>query len=175
MWPDLPTKSLENNLFRDVFSNPPLFHAYASGSIGIALSSLNDGSSKFVKGVRQIQMQHYQLTLSGLVTEMKGPNFRPSSDHIHVIGVLTSYTKRIEDAETSDHGNTIYEPFPMSPMASLQNIYLLRSLGISYSHMHALYDMVRLRGGITTLEPPLSDIMRVQVVSKCGDTWYSDY
>lgn len=98
-------------------------------------------------------MEQRQLALRRLRTEISNPTFQPSDAHVHAITFLACQGGTLHES---------HEPYPLSPLGALQNIYPFGKFDNTLPHVKALYDIVSLRGGITNIKLyALADVLEV--------------
>lgn len=118
--------------------NPFLFHAEAvAGANWILLTTpkLNPGTARALQWLR---LEQRQLALDRLASEIRAPGFVPTDAHIHAVVFLGCQCGSLYTCE---------EPYPLSPLGFLQNVYRFGMFEIGVPHVNAVYDMVKLRGG----------------------------
>jgi hypothetical protein len=138
--------------------HPALFHAYAVGAMAIALTKITDQMSGTAKLFRCAQIEQHQFALKKLGNEIAKSTFYPHEGHIHTIMSLARHTHGLAEA---DMPVTAFEPYPLSPLAWLQNLYPLTSLDLVPEHVRAMYDMVAMRGGLRNIGRPVRDILQL--------------
>jgi hypothetical protein len=139
--------------------HPALFHAYAVGAMSIALTKVIDQQSGLAKQFRLAQIEQHQFALTKLGTEIRKPSFYPHEGHIHTIMSLARHTHGL--AEPDEPVEASFEPYPLSPLAWLQNLYPLTSLDLVPEHVRAMYDMVEMRCGLQNIGRPVRDILQL--------------
>lgn len=136
-----------------------MFHSSAVGATAIALSKISDHDSTTARVLRQHQVEQHQLALRHLSNDIQSPTFFPDEVHVHTVCTLARHTKPVEGSDEADPLSL--EPYPLSPMAWLQSLYPLSCLDLVHAHVEAMYYMVKMRGGISTVAQPLLDILQV--------------
>ena len=157
--PNVAALSLKHFWKRDFVNHPFIFHAYAVGATELVLATLNYEDSSTANLLRRIQRKQYHLALHHMAIEINRPDFRPSQAHVHAASALARHTKPIQDSREREFVPA--DPYPQSPLASFQNLDMLGHLDLALSHVEAMYDMVKMRGGIETIKPPVLDLLEV--------------
>jgi hypothetical protein len=121
---------------------PAVFHAQAVGAIGWILetSGEHDYSAKYV--LRQLILEANQLALQELRKEVAREDFQPMDAHILAILLLAclSWGPLSKD-----------EPYMMSPMGQLQQVYAFSCFNTTQAHVLALYSIVHSKGGLASV------------------------
>jgi hypothetical protein len=125
------------------------------GGCASALLSLGKAAPEVLKELNYMQMEQYHLALCALATEIQKPNFKPTDAHIHTVATLVC-----------NHGTSgnFTEPFAHSPMGVLQAVFAFGNFDMTLAHVQAVYDLVRLKGGIDHISTPaMVEILEVYV------------
>lgn len=117
-----------------------------------ALLCTSDKESAVTKRLLQTQLEQRQLALQHIGTEIRKPAFQPSDAHIHAITLLAC-SGTLHDSD---------EPYPLSPLGALQNIYFFGKFDYVLPHVRAMYHLVRLKGGLAAIKQyALADVLEV--------------
>jgi hypothetical protein len=138
---------------------PPLYHVQIVGAVTLLLSRVNVRDHKSSKSLRRLQMEHFHSSLRRMQEEIRSPMFHPTEAHLQTTVTLARHTKALHDIGPSNA--TSLEPYPISPLAWLQNYYSFTSLEPVESHVKGVYDMVEMRGGLKTVKRPMLDILQL--------------
>jgi hypothetical protein len=131
--------------------HPFLFHSEAVAALGTALLTHSDKTTGIGKILRQTMMEQNSLALREIKKEVENPAFEPSDEHIHAITLLACQSGTLRESD---------EPYPLSPLCSLQNMYFFGKFDVTYAHVSAMYDAIALKGGIKTIKQyALADIL----------------
>jgi hypothetical protein len=129
-----------------------MYHAAAVGGAASGLfAAARCNSAAFIE-LDRIRIEQYQLALLALKEEIRRPGFVPNDVHIHAVATLAcNDPQNIRDT---------YEPLPVSPLGMLQGVFGFGKFRLTKAHVDAVYDIVRLKGGIDAIDmPALADIM----------------
>jgi hypothetical protein len=159
LWPEAASTELRISFMRDVVHYPVLYHVYTVGATALSLSKAGDSDSNAIQSLRQTHVEHYQKTIRFLNHELQKPTFQPEEYHIHAICGLARHTKPLQGSDQIVA--LALEPYPLSPMAWLQNIWPMSILDLVVPHVEAMYTMVSMRGGLAYIARPLQDILQM--------------
>lgn len=133
---------LKNSWKQAIVHYPFLFHAQAAASIDWAILAADGQDPSRMKQLLRIQLEQRQLALKTLTCEVSKPSLQVTDALVHAVGLLACSGKISRSVE----------PYPISPLGLLQNIYPFGNVDPVMAHVHAAYELVRLKGGLITVK-----------------------
>jgi hypothetical protein len=152
--------ALELSFRQAAIHNPLIFHTQAAAGAGWALLTNQAQDENGMTLLRTNLLEQSSQALHHVNKAIRNPNFESSEEHwcalLFAIAGLACQSGLL---------HTSSEPFPLSPMASLQNWYILGLFEIAHAHVTPMYYFVEKRGGLSSFERyGLADVLE----------WYVD-
>jgi hypothetical protein len=125
--------------------HPFALHAEVVTCLGWSMQRVQEHDITLMNELKMAQNQQRGLALQMLRAELGQPDFKPTEIHVHAILSLACSSSPPLTIRNS-------EPYPLSPLADLQNLYAFSLFESTLAHVNALYNSVAMLGGIENMK-----------------------